>query len=367
MTDSARPLHIVLLAAAMSANTRSWVAGLLELGHRVEVITFHPGEIQGTPVHAFAPGRLPAKSGYLLAVPRIRRLLRTLSPDLVIGYYLSSYGFVAALSWRGPLVLTPAGSDLVEGLRTRLGRARLAYLARRGGLFVAWARHMAEKLKRAGASRDDILVVPRGIDRGVFRQDGARIPETHTCTVVSTRNFKPIYNLETGVRATALVRERGVDAGYKLLGRGPQQPGLEALAAWLGIGDHVSFPGHFPSETIASHLRSSQIYLSTALSDGASASLFEAMGCGCFPVVSDIEANREWIRDGENGLLVRPEDADHCADAMERAAGDEALRRDAARVNAGIVESALDRSRNLVRMSRRFERLVREPGAGEAR
>jgi glycosyltransferase involved in cell wall biosynthesis len=349
----------------MSANTRSWVAGLLGLGHRVEVITFHPGEIPGTTVHTFDPGRLPAKSGYLLAVPRIRRLLRRLSPDLVIGYYLSSYGFVAALSWRGPLVLTPAGSDLVEGLGSRLGKARLGYLARRGNLFVAWAQHMAANLERVGVSRDDILVVPRGIDRAVFRPDGDAVRDMHPCSVVSTRNFKPIYNLETSLRAIARVRARGVDAGYRLLGRGPLQTELQAEASRLGIREHVEFPGHFPSEAIASHLRGSRIYLSTALSDGASASLFEAMGCGCLPVVSDIEANREWIRDGENGLLVRPEDAEHCAEGIERAAGDQTLRSNAAGVNAALVEASLDRSKNLVRMLRRFERLVGRSATGE--
>ena len=107
-----RPLKIALLGAAMSANTRSWVAGLLQHGHQIEVLTFHPGDVQGATVHAFDMRKLFGKASYLLAIPAIGALLRRLSPDLVIGYYLSSYGLISSLAWNGPLVLTPAGGEI---------------------------------------------------------------------------------------------------------------------------------------------------------------------------------------------------------------------------------------------------------------
>jgi len=38
--------------------------------------------------------------------------------------------------------------------------------------------------------------------------------------------------------------------------------------------------------------------------EGVSASLFEAMACGCFPIVTDLPGNRSWIRNQENGILI---------------------------------------------------------------
>jgi glycosyltransferase involved in cell wall biosynthesis len=66
----------------------------------------------------------------------------------------------------------------------------------------------------------------------------------------------------------------------------------------------VRFIGRVSHDSMSGLLGQSDIYVSTSLSDGTSVSLLEAMAAGAFPVVTDIPANLEWIRDGENGFLV---------------------------------------------------------------
>jgi glycosyltransferase involved in cell wall biosynthesis len=46
------------------------------------------------------------------------------------------------------------------------------------------------------------------------------------------------------------------------------------------------------------------LFVSVPESDGTSVSLLEAMAAGCLPILSDLPANREWVEDGRNGLLV---------------------------------------------------------------
>ena len=47
-----------------------------------------------------------------------------------------------------------------------------------------------------------------------------------------------------------------------------------------------------------------QWYLSLPQSDSVSVSVLEAMAHGCIPLLSDLPANRELVRDGDNGMIV---------------------------------------------------------------
>ena len=68
-------------------------------------------------------------------------------------------------------------------------------------------------------------------------------------------------------------------------------------------------------------LNNYNIYLSASLSDSTSVALLEAMSVGLFPVVSDIEGNREWIEDGVNGVMFEPGSVKSLAEAVIRASG----------------------------------------------
>ena len=60
-------------------------------------------------------------------------------------------------------------------------------------------------------------------------------------------------------------------------------------------------PKHGVAQTL---LQQSNIYISMPITEGVSASLFEAMACYCYPIVTDILGNKSWITHRENGGLV---------------------------------------------------------------
>jgi glycosyltransferase involved in cell wall biosynthesis len=59
---------------------------------------------------------------------------------------------------------------------------------------------------------------------------------------------------------------------------------------------------------------------------------------------SDLEPIREWITDGQNGLLVPPEDLDTIIPALRRALTDDNFVERASELNAVIVENKLSDS-----------------------
>ena len=348
-----------MLAAASSVNTKSWVAGLRAAGAEVLVITFHADGSENYGVQVLNHSQRFGKAGYLFAVPRIRQILADIDPDLTIGYYLSSYGLVSALSWRGPLVLAPAGSDILR--RTDpITKLVLRYVISRSRLLVVWAQHMVEPLVALGAEERQVLQLPRGIDDTLFNTHGEVATSHREHVVAWTRGLKPVYDPHTAVRSFRLLIDRGVDAEFVMLGDGPLAASTRELIAHLGLTTRVRLEGHVPVTRVAAVLRRADVYLSTTESDGASASLFEAMACGAFPVVTDIPANREWIRSGANGLLVRPRDAAGIADTLASALTAEPLRAAAATINFDIVRARLTRATNVGIMLQRFNDLLEQ-------
>jgi len=95
---------------------------------------------------------------------------------------------------------------------------------------------------------------------------------------------------------------------FMILGDGQLREQLQELARSFGITEKVIFRGSVPHDELPSYLNSSDLYVSTSLSDGTSISLLEAMACGLPCVVSDIPANKPWIKEGQNGFRFQPGD-----------------------------------------------------------
>ena len=65
----------------------------------------------------------------------------------------------------------------------------------------------------------------------------------------------------------------------------------------------------FLSDQIPALMKQASVYVSSAVADGTSPALLEAIAARLTPVVTDIDANRPLVREGEDGFLFNPRDA----------------------------------------------------------
>jgi glycosyltransferase involved in cell wall biosynthesis len=79
---------------------------------------------------------------------------------------------------------------------------------------------------------------------------------------------------------------------------------------------------------LADYLTSSDVYVSTSLSNSLGVSNSEAVACGIPAVVGDLPAIREWIMDGGDGFIFRLKDRQALAENVIRLLKDESLRRE---------------------------------------
>jgi glycosyltransferase involved in cell wall biosynthesis len=229
---------------------------------------------------------------------------------------------LAALERHGvPLLLTEHGVYLRErylGYRTGpyrwpvkallLGFFRLLAeeTYRRAALITPGNRYNRLWEERGGAAPESIRTVYNGVDPAAFPPAG---PEPAQPVLSWAGRVDPIKDLETLIRAFALVRAELPDARLRLFGGTPRggeayRERCEALAAELGHGDAVTFEGRV--EDIKDAYAAGNVVMLSSISEGFPFTLIEAMSCGRATVSTDVGGVREAV--GDTGLVVPPRD-----------------------------------------------------------
>jgi glycosyltransferase involved in cell wall biosynthesis len=91
---------------------------------------------------------------------------------------------------------------------------------------------------------------------------------------------------------------------------------LAALAAKVGVADRIDFKGHQTTGMIVEELASSAIYLQPSRYESQGLAIMEAMASGLPVIAARLPAIEEYLEDGVNGLLVRPDSPEATADAL---------------------------------------------------
>jgi len=302
---------------------------------------------------------LPRFARYSLAVPQAARVIRDFAPDVVNAHFLPNYGWMAARAGLHPLVLTALGSDILTvPQRSALHRWRTRYVLSHCDAITSDAAMLTQAIAAFGFPTDRILTVPFGVEAERFAVLAER--PTAPLVILSTRRLEPLYDVATLVRAFARL-----DAGtrqrfeLRIAGNGNETDSLQRRAGPLS----ARFLGWLSQPQLDAQLRAAHLYVSTSTSDSTSVSLLEAMAAGCFPIVSDIPANREWIASEAHGLLFPCGDDAALAACIVRAAADSDLRVRAQQLNRATIAARATWEANLREVEALFERLHDGRGA----
>jgi glycosyltransferase involved in cell wall biosynthesis len=155
--------------------------------------------------------------------------------------------------------------------------------ARRCRAVFATNRETADLLKRAGASRIEMMLDCGLPEIGIPGQLPAPVIAPHEFTMLWAGRLEYRKGLELGLRAMA----RTKDTRIRLLvaGSGPQKEQLATLAQELGIGKRVSFLGAVPYDQMPTLFQSASAFFFTSLRDSFGSVVLEAMAHG-LPVLT---------------------------------------------------------------------------------
>lgn len=171
-------------------------------------------------------------------------------------------------------------------------------LSRHMDRLAANSAHTAAMARTVYGRDADAIVYP-GIDRTVF-SPGSGEGREGIITVARLTRFKRIDFL---LRVFALVAARHPDLTFTIVGQGEEENTLRALAAELGVGSRVLFPGSVETGTLARLYRRSLLFLHGSVDEPFGMAPLEAIACGT-PVVAHKSGGPQEIVDDSCGRLL---------------------------------------------------------------
>ncbi len=385
-------MHILLVADGRSPITRSWLRMLSGLDYQVSLISTFPYEkIAGIEKQFTLPLAFSSMSGSQVVhsgsrgqslvrqvVARLRpalmqvraqtaaltltqyqkeylQIVDDLKPDVVHALRIPFEGMLASSTPEGiPLILSIWGNDLTfhahssSSMETQTRQA----LKRADGLLADAARDL--RLAQEWGLREGVpaMVLPGsgGLDLEEINRtitlhidQAFRLPEGRQL-VVNPRGFRPgSVHQDVFFRSIPQVLAEVPQAYFVC----PAMQGQPEALRWvdkLHLQDHVLLLPYLSQQQLWQLLSRAQVYVSLSSHDGTPNTFLEALACGCFPVVGDIESLREWLENGRNGLLVDPRDASAAAAAVIRALRHAELRQRARQSNIKMLKQRAELS-----------------------
>jgi glycosyltransferase involved in cell wall biosynthesis len=192
--------------------------------------------------------------------------------------------------------------------------------------YIAPSEVVRRKHVEMGLPADLIHVLPHACDDPLRSRPGGalRSRRDRSAGAVYVGRLVPEKGVDTLVQAW-----RGVDAPLRVIGRGPEESRLRAMASDL---PHVEFLGEQPHDVVMRELqRTALLVFPSRWNEPFGLGIIEAMACGTPVLATRMGAAPELVKDGVTGVLIDP----HDPVAMRRAASG-LLSRDEDRERMGI-------------------------------
>ncbi len=295
-----------------------------------------------------AAGSLPSLLSYVpAAIRRGKTLMRDQRFDVINTHFAVPTGPVGdSLARRGnlPNILSVHGGDLYDPSkfmsphRHWVLRRLIRGLLKRADYVVGQSSNTNANVGRFYTSDVEPVLIPLGIERPNFRpaqRADYRLGEDDVLLVtvgrlVARKALDQLLDLLVGLR----------DRNAKLLviGTGPEEEGLRAKAAELGIAEHVRFLGGLSDQEKFDVLGMSDLYISSSQHEGFGLVFLEGMAAGLPVVCYDHGGQTDFLVDGETGFLVPLNNRELLAERIQTLVVDAALRQKIADTNLRRVE-----------------------------
>ncbi|MBD5545130.1 MAG: glycosyltransferase [Lachnospiraceae bacterium] len=174
-----------------------------------------------------------------------------------------------------------------------------------------------EEIKEKASKTQDMLPL--------FLQGLKERKEKKQVLLLTAARLAPVKAYDLAVPALSIVRKKGYDVKWYVLGEGPEKENVERLIQEAGLEDSFFLLG--VTDNPYPYMAACDIYVQATRYEGCCTSISEAVILQKPVIASDCDGNKEQLNRYETGILVKltPEGI---AEGIIKAAADEGLRKE---------------------------------------
>ncbi len=360
-------MKICFLAGTNSIHSHRWANYFSDADHEIHLISFAPTvqPVKKGIYYKEIISRLPKPLNFLELIISARKAIKEIKPDVLHAHSAGIYGFAAVFTGFHPFVLTAWGTDILLNPRDLLKRPMIKLILKTADLITCDGDNTTEAMVNLGAAPEKIKRILFGTDVKKFKpttNNKQLKTKNKKIRIISLRSLEPIYDIETLIKAAAIVVKTTPEIKFIIAGDGEQREYLTQLAENFGLlPQYLEFTGRYKNENLPQMLNNADIYVSTSLSDsGLAASTAEAMASGLPVIVSDSGDNKKWVDDGKGGFVIPCGDYQALAEKLIYLLKNPAKRKSFGKHNRKIIEEKNNYYREMEKMEKLYEKITKE-------
>jgi glycosyltransferase involved in cell wall biosynthesis len=205
--------------------------------------------------------------------------------------------------------------------------------------------------------------VQKGVDAEHFSRTGpnrrADLGVDGKLVVIAVGRLVPLKNVRLLLDAMREVRARVPSAHLIVVGEGPELTSLRQHAAFLGLGDAVTFTGYVPLSEMPAYYRGANVFALTSDFDNSPNVVLEAMATELPVVATDVGGVRQFVESGRGGTVVPAGQPGPLANAIAGWLESGERRADAGRHNRRVVVERYSWRSSAKRLIEVYDRVIR--------
>ena len=378
-------MKLCFLGDASSQHLVRWVNYFSNKDHDVSLITFRSQNnidthlVNMIKIFSIKPfsykkrdlSRLTA----IVKTSKIRNIISQINPDLVHAHNFSAYGSLTSFVNFHPVIVSAWGSDiLLPDSKSKIQEYFIKKAVKNADLLHCDGNKTESVLNKFDAGKNKKTVqISFGIDVEFFSQNKKDKNyfikygfANNDPVILNLRGLRyELYGAKSLLHAIPEIVREIPNARFLFVGEGLLKDKFIKYAEEKNLSRNIIFTGFLKSDELAVCMASSDIYVSTSISDsGIASSTAEAMASNIPVIVTDDLDNRMWVKDEFNGYLIPPKNSKILAEKIVNLCLDKSLREEFGKRNRQIICEKNNVNIEMAKMEKIYEELVTKRNNG---